>query len=463
MRIKHFFTKLSQVADKPSLRIDVNYRLFIDVMNAMVWKNSDTTLGHILHKIDSEKKKKGNLEEPEILIDLSNVERRYNNLINVTSTYEIGSDKNVLEHGDIIIPKIQPRMGNIFINEEKKEFLGSSEFVEYLCDIDKIIPKFLFYLLCHPTFLETLFLCESGKTHRRVNHDELLTYKIPYVDITNQKEALVKIENIEEKIKKYKIQAIPATTIIDDFFENEFGIKKNSIQEQYQPKFSIKLNELGNSYDIRSSFRYNSHKFDFLNLPVFQEHRFSDVIEKEGTTLGRQMSPEEILESSSVYYINTNSIKIDGFDETVLTPITETFFNANSQLKVLENDILLISSGEGSIGRATLFTSEKNCITSQFVMKLRPKKGVNIRYILYYMQSFYFQYTVEKFKKGKGNMTNIFAAQVLDFPILLPNDSIQNKIVGEISRKIDEQHKFDLEVMSLREQIDKIIESYAGI
>ena len=463
MNIKHFETKISQIADKPSLRIDVNYRQFIDIMNCKVWHNSNTTLSSFLFKVESEKRKKGMLEESEILVDMSNVERRFNNLINLSPTYEIGSDKNVLGHGHIVVPKIQPRMGNIFLNSSREEYLGSSEFVEYLCDTRKIEPKFLFYVLCHPSFLRTLYLCESGKTHRRVNPDELLSYKTPYIDIEKQREALRVIEKLEGKIAEFKNQIIPATDIIDEIFEQEFCLKKATIQNNYRPRINLTLRDLSSSYDLRSAFRYNSYKYSFLELPLFKEHLFSEVIDKDGTSLGRQMSPDEILDSSDVYYINTNSIKLDGFDENVLTPISEAFYNSNKQLKVEKNDILLISSGEGSIGRATLFDSDKDCITSQFVMKLKSKEGVNIMYILYYMHSFYFQFTVEKYKKGKGNMTNIFVAQVLNFPILLPDEKKQDEIVELITSKLQEQHKYDSQIMSLREDIDKVIESYLGI
>lgn len=463
MSIKQFETRFSQIADKPSLRIDSNYRQFVDVMDLKVWENSDTPLSYFLRKVDSEKRKKGLLEEPEILVDMSNVERRFNNLIDLSPTYEIGSDKNVLGQGHIVVPKIQPRMGNIFLNASNKAYLGSSEFVEYLCDTNKMEPKFLFYVLCHPSFLGALSLSESGKTHRRVNPDELLSYKIPYIDIKAQKDALNKIEKLEEEIIGYKNKIIPATMIIDDFFEKEFNVTKDTVQSNYRPRFNKSLRDFSYSYDLRSAFRYNSYKYSFLELPLFMKHRFSEVIDKEGTSLGRQMSPDEIMEESDVYYINTNAIKLDGFDENVLTPISEDFYDLNKQLKVKKNDILLISSGEGSIGRATIFNSDKNCITSQFVMKLRPKKGVNIMYILYYMHSFYFQFTVEKYKKGKGNMTNIFAAQVLNFPILLPSEARQNEIVDLITKKLQEQHKNDSQIMSLREEIDKVIGTYLGL
>lgn len=458
MSLKVFNTCFADIADKPSLRIDANYRYFVDVLKSKVWDNSIIPLGDLLSKVQSEKKKKGLLDDSELLVDLSNIERRFNSLKSISPTYEIGSDKIVMGKGDLVIPKIQPRMGNMFFNEQKICYLGSSEFVEYKCNEAKILPKFLLYVLCHPVFLNTLFLCESGKTHRRVAPSELLSYKIPFVSIDVQKEVLESIDLIEQEIHNIKNKVIPSTDIIDEIFEDEFKLSRAYIKSLYKERYNYNLNDLSKSYDIRSSFRFNSRKYDFLDSNLFKNNKFSDVLEKGKTTLGRQMSPDEICEGSDYYYVNANSIKLDYFDEDVLTPITDSFYEHNKQLRVDKNDILLVSSGEGSIGKAIVFNSDKDCITSQFVMKLHPRQNANVNYILYYMQSFIFQNIVEKFKKGKGNMTNIFSAQLLDFPIILPNSKKQEELVQLIQKGISKQHQYDGKIASLRLEIDRLIE-----
>ena len=54
------------------------------------------------------------MEDKEYLIDLGNIERRLNILTDLVKVSNIGSDKNILTEGDIIIPKLQPQMGNFF-------------------------------------------------------------------------------------------------------------------------------------------------------------------------------------------------------------------------------------------------------------------------------------------------------------------------------------------------------------
>lgn len=75
------------------------------------------------------------------------------------------------------------------------------------------------------------------------------------------------------------------------------------------------------------------------------------------------------------------------------------------------------------------------------------------------MHSFYFQFCVEKFKKGEGNMTNIFVSQLLDFPLYYPSKEIREQISLEISSSISNQDKIKLDIAKVRSKIDVIIAS----
>ena len=59
----------------------------------------------------------------------------------------ICSDKNILTEGDIIIPKLQPQMGNFFLNEKHNKYIGSSELIEY--KIKKIIILYFCIIFLH--------------------------------------------------------------------------------------------------------------------------------------------------------------------------------------------------------------------------------------------------------------------------------------------------------------------------
>ncbi|CAI2173295.1 15461_t:CDS:2 [Funneliformis geosporum] len=211
-------TNFENIGKQKFLRLDFGYRNFFDIQEEKVFSAKNyIRLREILELIVSKKVAKGELEEPEILVDIGNIERRLNNLINVEEVKEIGSDKNVLQAGDIVIPKLQPRMGNFFLNLEHKRYIASTELLEYKI-ANENNPYFIYYLFTTKTFLSSLSQLESGKTHRRVNSEDLLKIKVPKVPKSIQDQEF----NFDlEKFEKDKGRK---------FFEIDFlSISKNNL------------------------------------------------------------------------------------------------------------------------------------------------------------------------------------------------------------------------------------------
>ena len=107
--------KLGSFLNDEFLRLDEKYRVFADVQKYKAWDISNCyPLSFALKELNSPKLKKGELEDEYILIDLVNIERRGNSIVNAEKTNEIGSDKSLLKRGDIVIPKMEPKKGQFF-------------------------------------------------------------------------------------------------------------------------------------------------------------------------------------------------------------------------------------------------------------------------------------------------------------------------------------------------------------
>ncbi len=193
--------KLGSFLNDEFLRLDEKYRVFADVQKYKAWDISNCyPLSFALKELNSPKLKKGELEDEYILIDLVNIERRGNSIVNAEKTNEIGSDKSLLKRGDIVIPKMEPKKGQFFLNTEHNEYLGSTELVEYEINRNHFTPLFLYYLLVNPCLLNVLACLESGKTHKRVNSSDLLKIQIPKVSLEIQNAVAEKIALLETKI-----------------------------------------------------------------------------------------------------------------------------------------------------------------------------------------------------------------------------------------------------------------------
>lgn len=364
-----------------------------------------------------------------------------------------------VEPGDILISKVRPYLKKfIFITEELSNVYFTSAFIHIR---PRSNNKILYYALKSIFLLNLMAIARQGKGYPTISAKDLksLKFKKEHIDKLSEFSNLLidKFVGVEAKIKQLYDSIKSINEIVNTVFIKYIGISRKDIESAYKKTYNISMQEL-DSYDLRTSVRYNNPKYCYLNNCIFQQYSFSDFIDSEKTSLGRQMSPDFIEENSEVFYINTNSIQLTGFIDSALTPISFDFYNKNQKLKVDKGDILLIASGEGSIGRSCIFDSDADCITSQFVMKLHPKEGTDIVYLNFFMHSLYFQFCIEKYKKGKGNMTNIFASQLLDFPLYYPPMETRENIVREITEAIIKRNKCLAKIDSLRNEINSFFD-----
>ena len=430
--------------------------------DAVTWEASNSTeLMEIITPIKSEKIEKGVLESEEKLIDLTNIDRRYDHLSNIEYVSEIGSDKTVIENGDIVIPKLQPRLGNMFTNYEHKRYIGSSELIEYKCNNALFDIKFLFYLLTHPDFLNSLLFTESGKNHRRVSSEDLLCYKIPQIPFEMQKDSLKDIKVIEKEIEEKRKQIKSITETINSVFANHFGIDFNVTDRLrkeliYYSRFIEVANEelkFDISLKYRQLFRSNIYSMPSINwIPLDKIVRI-----KGGKRLpkGEDVTPED----TGYRYIRVDDLDNFGhFDIDNIQYISQKNHEVIEQYIAKEDDILLTIVG-ATVGKCGILPKELDGenISENFArLIIREKTRYSSLYILYVLMSKIGQYQIEEYKgrgsQGKLAIFRIKKIQVPDIPF-----KTQEQIVDQIHIEVQKQKKLFDEMEAFRGKIDVII------
>lgn len=462
MGLKTFTTDFQNIGKQEFLRPNVGYRYFFDIQNAIVY-DFDTLikLKYVLKELPTKKVSKGDLEDEEYLIDIGNIERRFNNLINFEKVCEIGSDKNILQDGDIVIPKMQPQMGNIFLNIEHKRFIGSTELLEY-----SISPKynqlFVYYLITSNKFLSDLAKLESGKTHRRVNPIDLLKIKIPLITKPKQDKIVSQIEPIEKKIKELKAQITQPQEVINKVFAREFGFDLENADEKkrnmihYSSLIDVANEEL--KFDISLKYRFIFNKY--VKNPSKNEWiDLGKIVEvKGGKRLPKGQNITE--EDTGFKYVRVDDLSWSGiFDLENIKYISEENHKKIKNYISKENDILLTIVGAtvGKCGLVPLELDGEN-ITENFARLIILDKGKYLpEYINYCLQSKTSVYQIDEYKgrSSQGKLA-LFRIKKIKIPNIKPE--LQQKIVDEIKAELDKQKKIKGKIESERNKIDEIIE-----
>ena len=381
--MKTFTINFSDIGKQEYLRLDLGYRYFFEVQKNSIFDFPKIIkLKYVLELLNSKKITKGELEQKEKLIDLGNIERRFNNLVDVEEVDEIGSDKNILQEGDLIIPKLQPQMGNIFLNLNHERFVGSTELLEYKIN-NNFNPLFLYYLITSEKFLNSISKLESGKTHRRVNPNDLLKIKIPQIPKQTQDQIVSQIEPIEKEIKNLKSQIKDPKEIINEVFAREFGFDKNlyfefgkgmsASTQQLNPRklkvFDINFSKLSKSEIFRFSTRFHN--------PITQ--KLMEILENIKTLKVKNILKEDIHRGASPKYdnngnipvIKTTHLKNNYIEISEEELVNENFYNNTKRSQVEKNDVLIASTGKGSIGKIDIVDLDKKMVIDSHISLVR--------------------------------------------------------------------------------------------
>lgn len=459
MGLNYCVSKLSSFSIDESFRLDARFALFSQIDFVTYWQSSNLyLLKDILKPVSSPIYKKGVLNDEFYLIDLANIGHKLNTLQNLEMVNEIGSDKHFIEDGDLIIPKIEPKKGNFFLNLEHKEFLGSTELIEYKIDIEKYNPVFLYYLLVSEKILKLLSYLESGKTHKRVNTDTLLRQiKIPKIDICKQAMVAQEIGIIEKEITQLKNSKTPTLDIINQVFGEEFGFDWQEFEYlKTQKVFTLKLSDFANNLDCRMGVRFHNIAGGYLQnfLKNISSKKLKDFLDIP-IVLGSSISPQDFDEDGDFYYISMATVKNYYFEPEDAQTVSVSYSKSNANKSVCKNDIIMTRSGV-AIGKFALIDEDIDGIFADFTMRIRLKSFSPLL-AYYYFRSDFFQYLIYTHKKGLQNQ-NIFPSQIQEFPMPDWDEQKQTQIVQKIKSQLDKQQEIDKQIEEKQRQIEQLIE-----
>ncbi len=102
------------------------------------------------------------------------------------------------------------------------------------------------------------------------------------------------------------------------------------------------------------------------------------------------------------------------------------------------HDILITSTGEGTIGKVDVWPYEDDAICDSHITICRLEPEVNLRYVLEFLRSEYGQTQMLRFVSGSTGQTELLIDHVKSLLIPIPDPAAQDAIVGMIDRAREE-------------------------
>ncbi|MGY2133735.1 hypothetical protein ACW9KT_16015 [Hymenobacter sp. HD11105] len=464
MGIIFFKTKLSKITTDNNFRCDPKYGNFVELKPEEIW-DFDTfcELRSVLKAISSPTIKKGELEEELFLVDLANIERKKNSLKGLVTVSEIGSDKNFIKEGDIVIPKIEPKKGQFFLNLDHNEYLGSTELVEYKINKREFNPYFIYYILTSEKLLTILSFLESGKTHKRVSSENLLKIKIPKISLHIQNIASLKIEKINKEISDLQNSVLKPLDITNKVFSEYFDIEMNLISKLDKTnKISTKLSDVVfyNS-NFRNGTRWN--KMQFIQNSIYANIDCIKVLGEYIKSTKNGWSPLSIEGGEGTPILGQEHFSFDGILKINPSKNTEESRNNIEDFFVRKGDFF-VSRGNtvDLVALACIVNDEidEDILFPDLYIKIElDEERVNKEYLAYIFNSFFGRLYFKYVAKGKNQtMVKISSSELLNFRFPLPTIKVQEAIVEIIKSQLNEQKIIDKIIDEKQHQINRIID-----
>ena len=143
--------------------------------------------------------------------------------------------------------------------------------------------------------------------------------------------------------------------------------------------------------------------------------------------------------------IKTINLKNVEIDWKTISYVSHAFYNNNQKAWLKKNDILLASTGVGSLGKVDILENDERCMADGHLTIIRvDEKIVNPRYLLAFLRSKYGQMQIERRIRGYTGQIELYPVDIETIKVSLPPKEIQDRI-AEITRKCYEERKQKLQ------------------
>lgn len=343
---------------------------------------------------------------------------------------KINQPYKIVENGFLAYNPYRINVGSIGLKtkEQKYKYI-SPAYIVFSCKKD-LLPEFLYILFRTDKFNELIRENTTGSVRQTLSFSSMGQIQIPLPPLEKQQEIVYRYN---AKIKLAEEQEKEAQNLkqrIDKYIFNELGLK---IKED------LKQDKLLNFVN------YSNLKLWGVDKICGTNRFYSEIYKLQSLNNNLDLYIEAFRGKSPKYENNSNSIILNqkcnrwnSIDLNFAKTVSESWANSiDNNFKTQEGDILINSTGEGTIGRASCISKENiGLLYDSHILLLRLNtQKINPLYYTYLFNSRFGQEQINFVKSAqstKQTELGIDNLKKIQFPY--PNIAVQNEIVDTITK-----------------------------
>ena len=340
-------------------------------------------------------------DTPEDLFELYSVPSYENQYPEIVKGKEIGSAKAVVQEGDVLICKINPKINRVWVVKHNTEYplLASSEWI--VVRNSAINSNYLKWYFMSPFFrkLLTSQVAGIGGSLTRAQPKQVAKYPVPIVELEKQGKIVNLLEKVNFVISARQQQLAKLDELVKARFVEMFG--------------DMLLNPMA--------------------WPEVVLETLADIV--SGITKGRKVKEQTLLE---VPYMAVSNVKDGYIDWTTVKTILATEQEIE-QYRLFPDDVLMTEGGDpDKVGRGAIIKEPlENCIHQNHIFRVRlDKEKILPAFFAEYLQHQKSKRYFLGCAKQTTGIASINMRQLKALPVLLPPLDLQGQF-DEFVRQIE--------------------------
>ncbi len=388
----------------------------------------------------------------------------------------IGSNMYKISKGQFILSGIDARNGAFgIVPDDLDGAIVTNDFWYFDVDESKVKRDFFYWLTNTPLFLDACQKSSKGETQRiRLQKDLFFNFEFHFPPVEKQSEFLNRFSIIDANLSELKTEheeqssclSLLRQAILQEAIEGKLTDtwrKKNPVRkgdpdydgEALLDKIQAEKEKLIKEGKIKKQKPHAPIKAEEVpfELPdgwVWTRLGMTGNVIRGKSPVYSDNSTLIVLNQKCIrwFYIDTSWGK--SVSDKWLSSISADFFTENG-------DILINSTGEGTIGRAAIVRdSAKGLLFDSHVLKYSSE--INDEYSLYCLNSIFCQNQVEESKGAKTTkQTELGVDNLSNFIIPIPPLVEQEAIVDRVEKLISMVDELEKQVFERKEQSEQLL------
>ncbi|WML26280.1 restriction endonuclease subunit S [Neobacillus sp. OS1-33] len=275
-----------------------------------------------------------------------------------------------------------------------------------------ILPEFLFFALRTDISKYQFEKYCSGAGYPAINQEvDLPQILVPNLDLLLQKQIISNVRKIQYIALKFEVFAKRALEEARAYFREQIEVEfdpddeNNYFHRSGTTKKTLSFYSFPDDLENRLNYLYYNPKLSIVDK----------LATKYSTTTINEIISEPIKRGNQPKYSDDGENKViktvdvidEGIDLEQCLSVDNEFFEDSSEYHVRKGDILLASTGIGSMGKVALYESDTPAMCDGHVSIIRVKEDYDPSFIAHFLRSHFGQVQIEGLFTGSSGQIEL--------------------------------------------------------